>query len=84
MDEIVDPPADTRLQKAAVRFISGKVIASPAMAMAPTPCPMKILSMMLYSDTMVMLIMAGMEYCSNSFPMLSVPRMCGLFIYGSF
>ena len=47
MDEMVEPPADTKLPKAAVRFIIGKVMARPAMAMAPTPCPMKMLSMML-------------------------------------
>ena len=47
MDEMVEPPAETRLQKAAVRFISGKVMARPAMAMGPTPWPMKMLSMML-------------------------------------
>ena len=43
----VDPPAETSVQKATTRFISGKLIASPAIAIGPTPCPMKILSMML-------------------------------------
>ena len=38
MDDMVEPPAETTGQKATTRFISGKVMASPAIPMAPTPC----------------------------------------------
>lgn len=41
---------------------------------------MKMLSMMLYNEVIVMPIMAGMEYCTSSLPMRSVPNICGLFI----
>ena len=37
MDEMVAPPADTNVQNATTRFISGKVMARPAIPMAPTP-----------------------------------------------
>jgi len=37
MDDMVEPPAETTVQKATTRFISGKVMASPAIPMAPTP-----------------------------------------------
>ena len=47
MDDIVAPPTAMRVQKAITRFISGKVMASPDMAMAPTPRPMNMLSMIL-------------------------------------
>ena len=47
IDEIVAPPTAMRVQKAMTRFISGKVMARPEMAMAPTPRPMKMLSMIL-------------------------------------
>lgn len=80
MEAMVEPPAETSVQKAMTRFIMGKLTASPAMAMAPTPCPMKMLSMMLYSEVTVMPMMAGMEYCNSSFPTGSEPNICGLFL----
>ena len=40
-------PAPMRVPTAVERFITGKVIASPAIASLPTPCPMKIRSTML-------------------------------------
>ena len=43
------------------------------MASAPTPCPMYMLSIMLYSEAAVMAIMAGMEYCINNLRIGSVP-----------
>ena len=47
IDASVEPPADTNVQKATTRFISGKLMASPAIAIGHTPCPMKILSIIL-------------------------------------
>ena len=41
------PPAAISIQNAITKFIIGKVMASPAIAIAPTPRPMKIESMML-------------------------------------
>ena len=43
----VEEPTPTSEPKAAAKFISGKVMASPDMAKGPTPCPIKILSTML-------------------------------------
>ena len=69
----VDAPTPTAAPNAAERFIKGNVKASPEMAIAPTPCPIKMLSTMLYSEDAVMATMAGSEYCSNSRPTGFVP-----------
>ena len=37
IEAMVEPPAETRVQKATTRFIRGKLTASPAIAIAPTP-----------------------------------------------
>ena len=60
--------------KALVKFIKGNVMASPEMAIAPTPWPMKILSTILYNDAAVIAIMAGMAYCISSLPTGLVPN----------
>ena len=59
------------------RFISGKVMASPDMAIGPTPRPIKIESTILYSDVTSAATMAGREYWTNSVPMGFVPRSLG-------
>ena len=74
----VEAPTPTNEPKAAARFISGKVIAKPAIARGPTPCPIKILSTMLYSDDAVMAIIAGIAYCISNFPIFSVPKTKGV------
>ena len=63
----------TAAPKAADRFIRGNVIASPEIARAPTPCPMKMLSIMLYSEEAVIAMMAGRAYCASSLPTGFVP-----------
>ena len=60
--------------KAIIRFINGKVSANPEIANAPTPCPIKILSITLYTEVTVIAIMAGREYCNNNFPMVLSPE----------
>ena len=82
MDEIVAPPAAISVQNAITRFISGKVMASPAIAMGPTPRPMKILSTMLYTDTATLAMIAGMEYSISNLPIGSVPRLVGSVRFG--
>lgn len=57
--------------------MSGNVMASPAMAIAPTPRPMKMLSMMLYSDVATLAIIAGTEYCANKRGMERSPNSIG-------
>ena len=47
MEMSEEAPTPTSDPKAAMRFISGMAMASPLMAIAPTPWPMKMLSMML-------------------------------------
>ena len=74
MELIVAAPTPTRVQNAIMRFISGKVMARPAIAIAPTPCPIKILSITLYNDTTVMAMIAGKEYSTNNFPIGAVPN----------
>ena len=69
----VEAPTPTAAPKAADKFIRGKVIAKPDIAIGPTPCPMKMLSTMLYSDEAVMAMMAGMAYCISSSPIGRVP-----------
>lgn len=78
IDEIVAPPTAISTQNATTRFISGKVMARPVIAIAPTPLPMNILSMILYSDVARLAIIAGSEYWSRSCPMVAVPSMFGL------
>ncbi|MCQ2309099.1 MAG: hypothetical protein MJZ78_03880 [Bacteroidales bacterium] len=47
IDILAPAPTPTSAPKACTMFITGIVMARPAMAKAPTPCPMKILSQML-------------------------------------
>ena len=58
--------------KAWMMFISGKVMAKPAMASAPTPRPMKMRSTILYIEAMTWLITAGSAYFHSSAPMSRV------------
>jgi len=60
--------------KAAVMFISGNVSANPEMARGPTPCPIKILSMMLYVEAAAVAMIAGTEYMINKCQRLSLAR----------
>lgn len=60
--EIMDaPPIPIKVQNAIIKFIKGKVIANPDIAIAPTPRPINMLSTMLYRDIAVMAIIVGME-----------------------
>jgi hypothetical protein len=54
--------------------MNGKVIANPEIANGPTPCPMKMLSIILYNEEAVIAMMAGVAYFFNNFPTLSVPK----------
>ena len=74
IEEMVEPPAAMSTQKATTRFISGKVMARPEIAIGPTPRPMKMESTILYSEVTSAAMMAGREYCTNSFPIGLVPR----------
>ncbi len=47
IEDMVAPPTATSTQNATTRFISGKVIAKPVMAIEPTPLPMNMLSTIL-------------------------------------
>ena len=78
IESIVAAPAPTRVPKAVDRFISGNVTARPEIAMGPTPWPMYMLSIMLYSDDAVIAIIAGSAYFFRSFPISSVPRSVGI------
>lgn len=55
------PPIPISVQNAIIRFISGKVIANPEIAIAPTPRPINMLSTMLYRDIAVIAIIDGTE-----------------------
>jgi hypothetical protein len=54
--------------------MKGKVMANPEIAKGPTPCPMKMLSIILYNEEAVIAMMAGVAYFFNNFPTLSVPK----------
>ncbi len=77
MDDIVAPPTAISVQNAITRFISGNEIASPAIAMAPTPLPMNMLSTILYKEVATLAMIAGTEYCTSSLPMGLEPRVIG-------
>ena len=70
----VEAPTPTMAPMAAPKFMNGKVIANPEIAKGPTPCPMKMLSTMLYSDDAVIAMMAGVAYFFSSLPTSSVPN----------
>ena len=58
----VVPPIPMSVLNAMIQFIIGKVTARPEIANAPTPFPIKMLSIRLYRETTAILIMAGIEY----------------------
>ena len=74
MEIRVDAPTPTIAPNAAPKFMNGKVMASPEMAKGPTPCPMKMLSTILYKEEAVIAMMAGVAYCISNLPMGCVPN----------
>ena len=70
----MDAPTPTIAPIAAPKFMKGKVMANPEIAKGPTPCPMKMLSIILYNEEAVIAMMAGVAYFFNNFPTLSVPN----------
>jgi len=70
----------TKVEKAIIRFIKGKVIAKPDIANGPTPCPIKTLSIILYNDVTVIPMIAGIEYCNNNLPTGFVSKTCDALI----
>ena len=82
----MDEPTPTRVPKAVLRFISGKVTPRADMASAPTPSiwPMKMLSTILYSEDAVIAMMPGIAYFASSLLIFSVPSSVGavpLFVF---
>ena len=53
-------------------------MASPAIAMGPTPRPMNMLSIILYNEVTTLAMIAGREYCTSSLPIGFVPRVSAL------
>ena len=74
METLAAAPAPINMPNAINKIMKGNVSANPEMASGPTPCPMKILSTILYNDITTVPIMEGMEYCQISLPRFSVPR----------
>ncbi len=74
----VDAPTPTNEPKAAARLINGKVTANPAIANGPTPCPIKILSIILYNEAAVIATIAGTAYFINNFRISSEPKVRGV------
>ena len=68
-------PAPTSMLKADRKFINGKVSANPEMAIGPTPCPMNIRSIMLYSEAIMAPTIAGKEYIHNNLRTFMVPNL---------
>ena len=58
-----------------------KVNAKPEIAKAPTPCPMKMLSAILYKEEAVIAIIAGIAYWVSKRPIGSVPKVSGEFCF---
>jgi len=61
MDIMADAPAPIMAPKAIIKFIKGMVKANPEIAYGPTPFPMKMRSITLYSEETVMPKIAGSE-----------------------
>ena len=81
IDVSADPPTPTIEPKAAVMLMIGIHIPSPDMANGPTPCPMKILSVILYSAEVTVATIAGMAYRTSSFDNRSVPNETGVTLF---
>lgn len=71
------PPAAISVTKAMIKFISGNVMASPDMAIALTPCPMNMESIILYRDVTTLAMIAGTEYCISNRLTDAVPSVSG-------
>ena len=84
IDIRVAEPIPIKAPNAIVRFIIGKVIASPEIANGPTPCPINIRSIILYNEAAAVAIIAGIEYCINSLPNRAVPSSFVFGIYSSY
>ena len=69
IDMRAEEPTPTSEPNAWMMFMIGMVIAKPAMAMAPTHCPKKTRSQMLYTEAMIWLTIEGMAYAHNNFLM---------------
>ena len=84
IDNIDEPPTPIMAPNAAERFMRGNVIANPLMAYEPTPCPINILSIMLYNDDAVIAIIAGTAYFKSSLRIGSEPNSAGVFSFAIF
>ena len=71
---MVEEPTPTAAPKAPDKFMKGNVIARPDIANAPTPLPMKMLSIVLYNDEADIATMAGSAYCVSNLPTGFVPN----------
>ena len=69
IDIRAEDPTPIRDPKAWMIFMMGMVMARPAIAMAPTPCPMKIRSTILYIDAIIWLMTDGKAYIHSNWPM---------------
>ena len=74
IDILAAAPTPTIAPKAPAMFIIGIVIAIPAIAAPPTPCPTNIESIIWYSEFDAIAIIAGAAYRQSSEPILSVPK----------
>ena len=66
-------PTPTSVPNAAHISINGLATVNPDNAIAPTPCPIKIESTMLYKDMAVMAIIPGVAYLNNKLRIEAVP-----------
>ena len=71
-------PTPTIDPNAEIIFIIGNATPKPAIAIGPTPFPIKILSVKLYSDVADVAIMAGSENRSKSFQIRSFAKSSGV------
>ncbi len=74
IDTLAAAPAPMSTPIAALMFITGNVMANPAIASAPTPRPMNIRSITLYSDITTIPTIAGMLYSHSRRPIGRVDK----------
>ena len=72
MDIRAEEPTPMSEPKAWMMFMMGMVMARPAMARAPTPCPMKMRSTILYIEAIIWLMTEGNAYIHSKSPILFV------------
>ena len=80
-EKSAEAPIPTIEPRAETIFIIGRVMPNPAIAIAPTPLPIKMLSVKLYSEVADIAMIAGSEKRNKSFQIESFASLSGVICF---